>query len=200
VRLYDEWDSLSRKAADPGKRDVQVLAWERAAATAAGPLPAPRVVVPFRLLSSVADVTAGSAEQISRIVGESVEDIQPRLDRAMAWTLEYVAPEDRTNVRETPDAATLASLSEEEREWLRLLRDGLTEPLSLDHVTSLMYGVPKLARGMALDDKPTDEVKADQKQFFGLLYRLLVDAERGPRLPTLVMALGADRVRSLLGG
>ncbi len=200
VRLYDEWDSLSRKAADPGKRDVQVLAWERAAATAAGPLPAPRVVVPFRLLSSVADVTAGSAEQISRIVGESVEDIQPRLDRAMAWTLEYVAPEDRTNVRETPDAATLASLSEEEREWLRLLRDGLTEPLSLDHVTSLVYGVPKLARGMALDDKPTDEVKADQKHFFGLLYRLLVDAERGPRLPTLVMALGADRVRSLLGG
>ena len=51
--------------------------------------------------------------------------------------------------------------------------------------------MPKLARGMALDDKPTDEVKADQKEFFGLLYRLLVDAERGPRLPTLVMALGA---------
>jgi lysyl-tRNA synthetase class 1 len=53
---------------------------------------------------------------------------------------------------------------------------------------------------MALDDKPTDEVKADQKEFFGLLYRLLVDAERGPRLPTLVMALGTERVRSLLGG
>ena len=78
--------------------------------------------------------------------------------------------------------------------------DGLTEPLDLDHVTSLVYGVPKLARGMALDAKPTDEVKADQKEFFGLLYRLLVDAERGPRLPTLVMALGAERVRALLGG
>jgi lysyl-tRNA synthetase class 1 len=200
VRLYDEWDSLSRKASDPEKRDVQVLAWERAAATAAGPLPAPRVVVPFRLLSSVADVTAGSAEQISRIVGEDVDDLEPRLGRAMAWTLEYVAPEDRTNVREAPDETTLAGLSEEEREWLRLLRDGLTEPLALDHVTSLVYGVPKLARGMALDEKPTDEVKADQKRFFGLLYRLLVDAERGPRLPTLVMALGAERTRALLGG
>ena len=33
VRLYDEWDSLTRKAADPEKRDIQVLAWERAAAT-----------------------------------------------------------------------------------------------------------------------------------------------------------------------
>jgi lysyl-tRNA synthetase class 1 len=198
VRLYDEWDSLSRKAADPEKRDVQVLAWERAAATASGPQPAPRVVIPFRLLSSVADVTAGSAEQISRIVGEDVDALQPRLDRAMAWTLEYVAPEDRTNVRESPDEATLAGLSDEEREWLRLLLDRLGEPLQLDAVTSLVYGVPKLARGMALDDKPTDEVKADQKQFFGLLYRLLVGAERGPRLPTLVMALGAERVRALL--
>jgi lysyl-tRNA synthetase class 1 len=52
---------------------------------------------------------------------------------------------------------------------------------------------------MALDDAPTDEVKADQKEFFALLYRLLVDAERGPRLPTLILALGAERVRTLLG-
>jgi lysyl-tRNA synthetase class 1 len=42
-------------------------------------------------------------------------------------------------------------------------------------------------------------VKADQKEFFRLLYHLLVDAERGPRLPTLIVALGAERVRSLLG-
>ena len=200
VRLYDEWDSLTRKAADPEKRDKQVLAWERASSTAAGPLPAPRVVVPFRLLSSVADVTAGSAEQISRIVGEDVADLEPRLARAMAWTTEYVAPADRTNVRDTPDEATLAVLTEPEQEWLRLLREGLTEPLELGAVTSLVYGVPKLARGMALDERPTDEVKADQKRFFGLLYKLLVDAERGPRLPTLVMALGAERTRALLGG
>ena len=193
VRLYDEWDSLTRKAADPEKRDNQVLAWERAAATASGPLPAPRVVVPFRLLSSVADVTAGSAEQISRIVGEDVDALQPRLDKAMAWTSEYVDPADRTTVRETPDAATLETLDDRQRTWLTLLRDGLVEPLDLAAVTSLVYGVPKLARGMALDDKPTDEVKADQKELFGLLYRLLVDAERGPRLPTLVMALGTER-------
>jgi lysyl-tRNA synthetase class 1 len=198
VRLYDEWDSLTRKAADPAKRDTQVLAWERASSTASGPLPTPPVVLPFRLLSSVADVTAGSAEQISRIVGHDVDELEPRLDRARAWMLEYVDAADRTNVRETPDTATLAALDDRQAEWLRLLRDGLVEPLDLDAVTALVYGVPKLARGMAIDDKPTDEVKADQKELFGLLYRLLVDAERGPRLPTLVMALGAERVRTLL--
>ena len=65
-------------------------------------------------------------------------------------------------------------------------------------MTALVYGVPKLARGLGLDDAPTDQVKADQKEFFRLLYNLLVDADRGPRLPTLFVALGADKVRSLL--
>jgi lysyl-tRNA synthetase class 1 len=51
---------------------------------------------------------------------------------------------------------------------------------------------------MALDDAPTDEVKADQKAFFRLLYNLLVDADRGPRLPTLFLALGPETVRRLL--
>lgn len=207
VRLYDEWDALGRKAADPAKRDVQVLAYERASATAsAGPLPAPRVVVPFRMLASVADVTAGSGEQISRIVShlghahDSVDDLEPRLSRAVSWTAEFVPESDRTTVRSEPDTARLAALSDQEREWLGLLLDGLsTGELDLEPVTALVYGVPKLARGLALDDKPTDEVKADQKEFFGLLYRLLVDADRGPRLPTLIVALGADRVRSLLG-
>jgi lysyl-tRNA synthetase class 1 len=41
-------------------------------------------------------------------------------------------------------------------------------------------------------------VKQDQKAFFKLLYNLLVDADRGPRLPTLFLALGAEKVRSLL--
>ena len=207
VRLYDEWDALTRKAGDPAKRDAQVLAWERASSTVtAGKLPTPPVVVPFRVLSSVADVTAGDAEQISRIVShvghahDSVDDLEPRLDRAMAWTTEFVAPEDRTMVRESPDTERLGSLTEREARWLDLLLGGLPSgELDLDPVTTLVYGVPKLAHGLAVDAAPTDEVKADQKEFFRLLYNLLVGKDRGPRLPTLIVALGAERVRSLLG-
>jgi lysyl-tRNA synthetase class 1 len=206
VRLYDEWDALARKATDPDRRDVQVLAYERAAATeTAGRLASPEVVVPFRMLASVADVTAGSAEQISRIVAtmghphDSVGQLEPRLSHAMAWTEEFVPVSDRTTVRTEPDTAAIAALSGQERQWLALLLQGLQGELELEQVTALVYGVPKLARGMPLDDRPTDEVKADQKEFFRLLYHLLVDAERGPRLPTLIVALGAERVRTLLG-
>jgi lysyl-tRNA synthetase, class I len=205
IRLYDEWDALGRKAADPERRDAQVLAFERASATStAGRLPTPEVVVPFRVLSSVADVTAGSAEQISRIVSDvghahdTVAQLEPRLSRAMGWVEEFVPDQDRTLVREEPDADRLGRLSEAEARWLELFVDRLGDAADLDHVTALVYGVPKLALGLDISDDPTDEVKADQRDFFRLLYRLLVGADRGPRLPTLIVALGADKVRSLL--
>ncbi|CAM3323037.1 lysine--tRNA ligase [Occultella aeris] len=210
VRLYDEWDALGRRAGDPDKLDAQVLAFQRASATSsAGALPTPPVAVPFRTLSSIADVTAGSAAQISRLVGDlghehaSVNDLEPRLTRAMTWTQEFVPPEDRTTVRSAPDRELMVSLGEREREWLRLLVEHLPSAWShgvpdLGRVTTVVYGVPKLAHGLALDEAPTDDVKTDQKEFFRLLYRLLVDAERGPRLPTLILALGLDTVTGLL--
>lgn len=207
VRLYDEWDALTRKAADPAKRDAQVLAFERACATAsAGVLPTPEVVVPFRVLSSVADVTAGSAELISRTVSHvgyehaTVAELEPRLTKAMTWTTEFVPAADRTTVRSSPDSDRLAALDEDEELWLAQLLDRMPDELDLAPTTELIYGVPKLTRGLGLDDAPTEQVKADQKRFFRLLYNLLVDADRGPRLPTLFVALGAAKVRSLLGG
>ena len=203
VRLYDEWDALGRKAAE--KSDVATLAWHRASETAAGRLPTPAVPVPFRTLSSVADVTAGSADLISRIIEssgfphDSVADLEPRLSKAMQWTAEHVPADERTTVRSSPDAERLASLSEDEELWLRIFLDRLPADPDLESITSVVYGVPKVARGLGFEDAPTDQVKADQKDFFRLLYHLLVAAERGPRLPTLVLALGPEKVRRLLG-
>ncbi len=205
LRLYDEWDALTKKAAIPEKRDAAVLAWERASATStAGTLPTPAVVVPFRMLSSVADVTAGSREITARTVGASEADLAPRLDKAATWITDYVDPEDRTTVRAVADTARLASLSEQEQAWIGLLVKRLAAAFTAadqaDALTTLIYGVPKLGRGLDVTDAPTDEVKADQKAFFKLLYELLVDAERGPRLPTLFAALGQEKVRALLLG
>ena len=114
IRLYDEWDALRKKAADPARRDAQVLAFERAATTStAGTLPTPTVVAPFRALQSAADITAGDLAQISRIIGElgyaheSAADLEPRLSRALNWTNDYVPAQDRTIVRSAPDAVRL---------------------------------------------------------------------------------------------
>jgi lysyl-tRNA synthetase, class I len=154
----------------------------------------PAVVASFRGLASAADITNGDPAQISRIIGAPAADLEPRLAKAWSWA----QTQERTTVRTSPDLERLAALNEDEELWLRQLLDRLPDTLELEETTTLVYGVPKLARGLGLDDAPTDQVKADQKAFFRLLYELLVDAERGPRLPTLFLALGSDTVRRLL--
>jgi lysyl-tRNA synthetase, class I len=207
-RLYDEWDALERKVADGTVLPADAAAHSRATRTAAGgELPRTSRPMPYRTLASVVDITAGHDEQTLRILSEldpanplkSLDEVRPRLDRAENWISTQVPADQRTVVRDEPDAELLGSLDEQGRESLRLLREGLDTHWSLDGLTTLVYGVPKVLAGLAPDAKPTQELKVAQRSFFALLYRLLVGRDTGPRLPTLLLAVGADRVRKLLG-
>ncbi|MEV1246569.1 lysine--tRNA ligase [Nonomuraea sp. NPDC049750] len=204
-RLYDEWDSLGRKVATDAAQPAELAAYERAVRTAEGPLAATPRPVAYRTLASIVDITTGDDDQTLRILrdldGEltSLDEARPRLDRAQRWVDTQVPADQRTRVRESPDAELLATLDEDERDSLRLLVDGLDEHWSLDGLTTLVYGVPKVRAGLAPDAKATPELKTAQRAFFALLYRLLVDRDTGPRLPTLLLAVGADQVRKLVG-
>ncbi|NJQ03781.1 lysine--tRNA ligase [Streptomyces zingiberis] len=207
-RLYDEWDALGRRIADGSAQPADAAAYRRAVSTAAAELPRTPRPLPYRTLASVVDVTTGHSEQTLRILRDldpenpirSLDEVRPRLDRAECWIRTQVPAEQRTRVREEPDGELLASLGETERESLRLLLDGLDDHWSLDGLTTLVYGVPKIQAGLPADAKPTPELKTAQRTFFALLYRLLVGGDTGPRLPTLLLAVGADRVRKLLAG
>jgi lysyl-tRNA synthetase class 1 len=205
-RVYDEWDALSRRVAD-GKADAASAAvYARSAGTSAGLLPVTPRPMPFRTLASVADITAGEAIQILRILRDltpedpiaTLAEVRPRLDCAQAWVTEYVPPEDRTQVRDEPDYARLATLTESERGALKLLTEGMVADWSLGGLTTLLYGIPKLQLGLPITAPPTAELKELQRAWFILLYQLLIGKVTGPRLPTLLLALGPDRVRSLL--
>jgi lysyl-tRNA synthetase class 1 len=205
-RVYDEWDALTRKVAAGQADATSAATFARASGTSDGPLPLTPRPLPFRTLASVADITAGDQAQILRIVRDLTEpdpvvalaEVQPRLDCAQAWVAGYVAPEDRTQVRTVPDLALLKNLTETERGSLKLLTEGMTTDWSLAGLTTLLYGIPKLQLGLPITAPPTPEIKELQRAWFILLYRLLIDAVTGPRLPTLLLALGQDRVRSLL--
>jgi lysyl-tRNA synthetase class 1 len=205
-RVYDEWDALSRKVADGTAEPASVAAYGRAAGTAEGPLPVTPRPLPFRTLASVADITAGDQAQILRILRDltnedpvvSLDEVRPRLDCAQAWVAGYVDPAERTQVRPEPDRDRLARLSEEERGELKLLTERMGDDWSLNSLTKLLYGIPKLIRGLPIDAPPTPELKAAQRAWFILLYQLLIGKDTGPRLPTLLLALGQDRVRQLL--
>ncbi len=205
-RVYDEWDALSRRVAD-GKADAATQAsYARAAGPSDGPLPVTPRPMPFRTLASVADITAGDEAQILRILRDltapdpvtALAEVRPRLDCAQAWVAGYVAPAERTQVRDTPDTARLATLSDSERDALKLLTAGMTADWSLEGMTTLLYGIPKLQLGLPVTAPPTPELKVRQRALFILLYQLLTGKDTGPRLPTLLLALGQDQVRSLL--
>ncbi|GAA2422266.1 lysine--tRNA ligase [Streptomyces macrosporus] len=206
-RLYDEWDALERKVADGTAQPADAAAHRRATSTASRELPRTPHPLPYRTLASVVDITTGDEEQTLRILSEldpenpvrSLDETRPRLDCAQRWINTQVPAEQRTRVREEPDTELLASLDDTQRESLRLLLDGLDEHWSLDGLTTLVYGVPKVQAGLTPDAKPTPELKVAQRAFFALLYNLLVGRDTGPRLPTLLLAVGADRVRKLLG-
>ncbi len=209
-RLYDEWDRLDAKVADGSVLPADAAAHSRAVRTAAGELPRTPRPLPYRTLASVADITAGHEDQALRILGEldpanpieALDEARPRYDKAEAWINTHVPADQRTIVRQEPDAELLKSLDEPSRQSLRLLLDGLADHWSLDGLTHHVYGVPKVQAGFPADATPKElppEIKTAQRTFFALLYHLLVGRDTGPRLPTLLLAVGQDRVRTLLG-
>lgn len=209
-RLYDEWDKLNAKVADGTVLPADAAAHSRAIGVAGRELPRTPRPLPYRTLASVADVTAGDEEQTQRILSEldpanpvtDLDTVRPRLDKAEAWITKYVPAESRTIVRTEPDTEALAALDEQARESIRLLLEGLDSHWSLDGLTHHVYGVPKVQAGFPADATAKElpaEIKVAQRSFFALLYHLLVGRDTGPRLPTLLLAVGADRVRKLLG-
>ncbi|WP_145224814.1 lysine--tRNA ligase [Rudaeicoccus suwonensis] len=215
-RMYDEWDSLVVKVANGSGQAGDVAAYTRASSVAHSVLPTTPRPVSYRTLASIVDITTGDQEQLLRIVTSldpadpvsSVEALRPRLDCVERWVATQMADEDRTVVR-SEVAAALESLSDLERSGIRILLEGndsglprLEDAWSLEGLTHQVYAVPKVQRGLAPDQivKGDKELAAAQRQFFKLLYNLLVDKDTGPRLPTLLLAVGPERVRSLLGG
>ncbi|MBA8947583.1 lysyl-tRNA synthetase class 1 [Streptomyces calvus] len=209
-RLYDEWDRLDAKVADGSALPADAAAHSRAVRTASGDLPKTPRPLPYRTLASVADITAGHEDQALRILSDldpanplaGLDEARPRYDKAEAWINTHVPADQRTIVRAEPDAELLKSLDEQAQQSLRLLLDGLADNWSLDGLTHLVYGVPKVQAGYSADATAKElppEIKTAQRSFFALLYHLLVGRDTGPRLPTLLLAVGQDRVRSLLG-
>jgi lysyl-tRNA synthetase, class I len=207
-RLYDEWDAVARKVVAGSVSGPDAIAYGRAVRTATGELPRTPRPLPYRMLASVADITTQDAEQTLRILRDcdpewplaSLVEVRPRLDRAQNWAATQLPVDQRTVLADEPDAGALESLTGGERAALDLLLAGLDAQWSLEGLSRLVYAVPKLQAGLAADAPPTPELKVAQRAFFSLVYRLLIGRDTGPRLPTLLLAAGPERIRKLLAG
>lgn len=208
IRVYDEWDRFGDLVRS-GQADAEgAHVHDACIRTSAGAVTQTECAVPFRVLAAAADITQGNLDQVVRIAKQHVppgaEDtvssssLEPRLSCAIAWMTRYVPDEERTHVRTNFDHETWATLGETARNTVQLLLERLGDDWSLEGLTRLLYGVPKLALGRGLDDPPDPEIKKAQREFFIAIYSLMVGTHTGPRLPTLLLSLGQPRVRDLL--
>jgi lysyl-tRNA synthetase, class I len=204
-RTYDEWDAfVERINKNAGSRIDQVV-FDRSVRTSSCAVASSKVPVSFRLLSSSADITQGNREQILRIVNQHREgpaadesDLEPRLSCAIHWAEEYLPEEEHTRIAESFNDVAYAQLGPENKEGIRLLLEKMDENWSLQGLTHLIYGIPKLLLGLPMDAEPNQSLKDAQRSFFMAVYSLICGKDTGPRLPTLFLAIGKERVRQLL--
>ncbi|MBF6339787.1 lysine--tRNA ligase [Nocardia abscessus] len=211
LRLYDEWDRFAARAEDDTASAVERHLYEVCVRTSAGPVERSARPVSFRLLSSAADITDANPQQVERLVRQHLvsddaelpddavllDELEPRLANAVNFA-RALPPEDRTIIRSEFNLEAWAALDDRTRDGVGMLVERMTDNWTLDGLTKCVYAVPKLLEGLSEDAEPTPELKKAQRSFFKALYQLLCSRDTGPRLPTLVLSLGPDRVRTLL--
>lgn len=212
-RLYDEWDQFTGRASAAGAPPADRHVYEMCVRTSAGEVEHTRRPVSFRLLASAADLTQASPGQMARLVRQHMPgdedlpgderllaELEPRLTCAVNYATRLLAPAERTTIRAGFNDEAWQQLDDQTRKGVQMLDDRLDGAWSLEGLTSLVYGIPKLLGGLAEDAPATPELKKSQRAFFAALYRLLVSADTGPRLPTLLLSIGRDRAHGLLTG
>lgn len=210
-RLYDEWDRFGDRATSADASPVDVHLRQVCLHTSAGPVAHSSRPVSFRLLSSAADIAQANIDQIERLVrqhldadgavpsgGALLAELEPRLTCAINYATRLLPPDERTIIRTNFNDEAWQELDGHTRKGVQILDERLTEDWTLDGLTRLVYAVPKLLNGLPEDAPPSPELKKAQRAFFKALYQLLCSSDTGPRLPTLLLSIGAQRAHQLL--
>lgn len=209
-RLYDEWDRFGEQANSTHASELDVYLRQLCLYSSSGMVRHSRQPVSFRLLSSAADITQANVVQIQRIVRQHLgvdtaptspslrDSLEPRLTCAVNFATNLLQPAERTTIRIDFNHDVWQNLDEATQTGVRMLNARLDGAWSLEGLTKLIYAIPKLLQGLTEDAPPSAELKQVQRAFFTVLYQLICSANTGPRLPTLMLSIGAARTHRLL--
>lgn len=115
-----------------------------------------------------------------------------RLERAKFWVNNYGADYQVKLVNE-PNIEYYNALTDMEKEWLSKTKELLTKEYSnSDEFQTDLYAVVKEYYS------DPDELKTHQKRYFQIIYNLLLNSDRGPKMGLFLMALPKDEIISKL--
>ena len=182
-------------------RAIRTAAGRAAAHAAPAAVPDPRVGrrhhhrrSPTRLLRILSELDPGTADDVAGR-GPAAARLRAALGRHAAARGPADAAGRRARCRRPGGADAPSSVPR----WTSCWPASMTH-WSLEGLSQLVYAVPKLQAGLPADAPPTPELRAAQRAFFALVYRLLIGRDTGPRLPTLLLAAGPERIRKVLSG
>jgi lysyl-tRNA synthetase, class I len=199
IKLYEDFDRAVRLAheADDGsskdkkrqmaRRTMQLASVEHRAIVAGTPAPDP---VPFRHLGVVLQIFDGdiarTIDQLERqgMVRDAGERAaaERRASCAWFWLCEHAPEEFRYRIR---TAAVVRTLAPEAAALLARVCDAIEVAGDDENV-------------LAAHMKALAGEGNDMKSFYPVVYDLLIDRDRGPKLTSLLATLGSDRALPLL--
>lgn len=151
--------------------------------------------IPFRQIANFGEITQGNIKEIKRILADlnlsyNEESIIRRLKLSHNWIHTY-AKNLIINLRSTPNKEYFEKLSDEEKQQVIRFFYEFEKHWNLEDMTTFVYAIPRD------DNLLMEENKVRQRNFFRNIYQLLIDKDTGPRLPTLIMAIGKSKVKKL---
>ncbi|MBQ7452984.1 MAG: lysine--tRNA ligase [Clostridia bacterium] len=192
IRYYSEFDRFVKAMVD-GKLDdgnKEILSFTG--------VPKDYVNYPsFSLLATFLPIVAYNKTVLANLmkkegIDSSTKYYAERLARAEYWVENY-GKEYQVNLLSEKNTEFYATLSSEEKLWVKKTLDIIDQdyPTS-EEVQTAVYAVVKY-----LTEDP-QELKKYQKRFFEILYNLLLGQSQGPKLGIFLLAVGAEKLKSLL--
>jgi lysyl-tRNA synthetase class 1 len=195
IRQYDE---LDREGVAQKEKTLSLMREKALLYSLAPQETLPASPIPFRQAVGYGQILNWNEQKVTELLGAldlhyDTLSVTARLSKAKAW-LETYNPDQLIRLREEVNQEYVATMDEEAKQRVRSLRealqtDGFTEIPKLEE---LVYRIPK-------DESLTQEENSPrQRAFFKDIYRLLINADTGPRLSTFLWAINRERVLRLL--
>lgn len=194
IRQYEEFDKTiadyyNKKLSPIKRQELEFTSIKH------GEVPKERRVS-FRQVAAFGQVVQGNLDELKKMYKRIEEDydensIGIRLEKSQNWIINFM-PELKITLRERPNKEYYDELTEEEKKQINRLVKEIDNYWTLDKLTWFVYEIPK---------KPEfseEEKKKAQRKFFKNVYRMLIDNDIGPRLPTFLIALEKNKVKELL--
>jgi lysyl-tRNA synthetase class 1 len=150
--------------------------------------------IPFRHLCNLIQIADGDIEKAlsdlaanEKLNAQQIEAVKPRAQCAKYW-VENCAPED-FQFRLLPEGTMSASLSDAEKNSVRILRDDVISRIESfaddKECSAAVYDVAKKA-------------EIDGKELFRAAYQALIGKDQGPRLANFLRSINKERLLSIL--